>query len=131
MITVVIEAILQPYLVPYPPITPLLNIVFFVSQFSVVIMVFFFLLSYYANQSIILKQTEATRLRELDEVKTNIYTNITHEFRTPLSIIIGLAEQLADNPKIKLNEGLQIIKRNGKSLLRLISQMLDLSLIHI
>jgi len=126
-ITVVIEAILQPYLVPYPPITPLLNIVFFVAQFSVVMMVFFFLLSYYANQSIILKQAEATRLKELDAVKTNIYTNITHEFRTPLSIIIGLAEQLADNHKIKLDEGLQIIKRNGKSLLRLISQMLDLS----
>ena len=127
LITVVIEAILQPYLVPYPPITPLLNIVFFVAQFSVVITVFFFMLSYYANQSIILKQAEATRLRELDAVKTNIYTNITHEFRTPLSIIIGLAEQLADNHKIKLDEGLQIIKRNGKSLLRLISQMLDLS----
>ena len=127
LITVVIEAILQPYLSPYPPITPLLNIVFFVAQFSVVIMVFFFMLSYYANQSIIMKQAEATRLRELDAVKTNIYTNITHEFRTPLSIIIGLAEQLTDNPKIKLDEGLQIIKRNGKSLLLLISQMLDLS----
>ena len=37
LITVVIEAILQPYLVPYPPITPLINIVFFVAQFSVVI----------------------------------------------------------------------------------------------
>ncbi|OGU70527.1 MAG: hypothetical protein A2V93_02815 [Ignavibacteria bacterium RBG_16_34_14] len=127
LITVIIEALLQPYLTPYPPITPLINIVFFVAQFSVVIMVFFFMLSYYANQSIILKQAEATRLRELDAVKTNIYTNITHEFRTPLSIIIGLAEQLTDNPKIKLDEGLQIIKRNGKSLLRLISQMLDLS----
>ena len=127
LLTVVIEAVLQPYLIPYPPITPLLNIVFFVAQFSVVITVFFFLLSYYANQSIIMKQAEATRLKELDVVKTNIYTNITHEFRTPLSIIIGLAEQIEDNPKIGLTEGLQIIKRNGKSLLRLISQMLDLS----
>ena len=60
-------------------------------------------------------------------MKTNIYTNIAHEFRTPLSIIIGLAEQIEHNPNIKLDEGLQIIKRNGKSLLRLISQMLDLS----
>jgi signal transduction histidine kinase/DNA-binding response OmpR family regulator len=127
LITLVIEALLQPYLTPYQPITPLLNIVFFVAHFSAVITVFFIMLSYYANQSIILKQAEATKLRELDAVKTNIYTNITHEFRTPLSIIIGLAEQLAENPKIKLNEGLQIIERNGKSLLRLISQMLDLS----
>jgi len=127
LITLVIEAALQPYLIPYPPITPLINIVFFVVQFSVVITVFFFFLSYYVNQSIIMKQAEATRLRELNAVKTNIYTNITHEFRTPLSIIIGLAEQLTDNPKIKLDEGLQIIKRNSKSLLRLISQMLDLS----
>ncbi|MEJ2616293.1 MAG: ATP-binding protein, partial [Ignavibacteriaceae bacterium] len=127
LITIVIEALLQPYLVLYPPITPLLNIVFFVAQFSVVIIVFFFLLSYYANQSIILKQTEVTHLRELDTVKANLYTNITHEFRTPLTLIIGLAEQLIYNPEIKLNEGLQIIKRNGKNLLRLINQMLDLS----
>ena len=65
LITVVIEALLQPYLTLYPPITPLINIVFFVVQFSVVITVFFFFLSYYANQSIIMKQAEATRLREL------------------------------------------------------------------
>jgi signal transduction histidine kinase/DNA-binding response OmpR family regulator len=127
LITLVIEVLIQPYLVPYQPVTPLINIVFFVANFSAVITVFFFMLDYYANQSIILKQTEARKLRELDAIKTNIYTNITHEFRTPLSIIIGLAEQLADNPKMKLDEGLQIIKRNGKSLLRLISQMLDLS----
>ncbi len=127
LITLVVEALLQPYLVPYPPITPLINIIFFLLHFSIVVTVFFFLLSYYANQRIILKQTETIKLRELDVIKTNIYTNITHEFRTPLSIIIGLAEQLADNPKMELDEGLQIIKRNSKSLLRLISQMLDLS----
>jgi signal transduction histidine kinase/DNA-binding response OmpR family regulator len=127
LVSIVVEALLQPYLVHYPPITPLLNIIFFVSQFSVVIIVFFFLLSYYSNQSIILKQAEVTHLRELDSVKANLYTNITHEFRTPLTLIIGLAEQLIHNPKIKLNEELQIIKRNGKNLLRLINQMLDLS----
>lgn len=74
-----------------------------------------------------LEQAEAFRLRELDLVKTKLYTNITHEFRTPLTIILGMADQIKVNPKDWYNEGLTMIKRNGASLLRLVDQMLDLS----
>ncbi|NND05280.1 MAG: response regulator, partial [Saprospiraceae bacterium] len=69
---------------------------------------------------------EAHRLRELDQVKTRLYTNITHEFRTPLTIISGMAEQVRDRPKKRLNEGLDMIKRNSDKLLNLVNQMLDL-----
>jgi len=74
-----------------------------------------------------LSQAEAERLKELDAVKTRLYTNITHEFRTPLTIISGMADQIRDNPNEWLDEGLVMIKRNSARLLDLVNQMLDLS----
>jgi signal transduction histidine kinase/ligand-binding sensor domain-containing protein/DNA-binding response OmpR family regulator len=74
-----------------------------------------------------LSQAEAVRLRELDEFKTRFYTNITHEFRTPLTIIIGMAETIEQAPREWLKDGLKMIKRNGHNLLRLVNQLLDLS----
>ena len=72
-------------------------------------------------------KTEMARLKELDLVKTRLYTNITHEFRTPLTIILGMANQMAENPKDWFREGLQMIRQNGQNLLNLVNQMLDLS----
>lgn len=84
-------------------------------------------LYYYTTQFEKLKKEEKKRMRELDEFKTKFYTNITHEFRTPLTIIQGMADQIKDNPEEWMDEGLKMIKRNGKNLLNLINQMLDLS----
>jgi signal transduction histidine kinase/ligand-binding sensor domain-containing protein/DNA-binding response OmpR family regulator len=73
---------------------------------------------------------EAHRLKELDAIKTRLYTNITHEFRTPLTIIKGMAEQEIDEkgqlPPEKNLENAQMIRRNSDRLLRLVNQMLDL-----
>lgn len=69
---------------------------------------------------------EARRLREVDELKTRLYTNITHEFRTPLTIILGMVEQVAQRPEQWFREGLQMIARNGQNLLNLVNQILDL-----
>lgn len=74
-----------------------------------------------------LEQAEAHRLKELNAVKTQLYTNITHEFRTPLTIILGMADQLKNQASEHVKDGLQLIKRNGRQLLRLVNQMLDLS----
>ncbi len=74
-----------------------------------------------------LAEAEALRLQELDAAKTRLYTNITHEFRTPLTVILGMAEQVKNDPKNWFNEGLQLIRRNGKQLLNLVNQLLDLS----
>jgi signal transduction histidine kinase/DNA-binding response OmpR family regulator len=68
------------------------------------------------------KQLEADRLQELNEFKTRFYTNITHEFRTPLTVIMGMAEQIKNHPQEK-----NLIQRNSADLLRLINQLLDLS----
>ncbi|NND34265.1 MAG: helix-turn-helix domain-containing protein [Saprospiraceae bacterium] len=73
-----------------------------------------------------LSEMEAKRLGEIDAVKTRLYTNITHEFRTPLTIILGLANQLQGKVIDGGKEGLQMIRRNGNRLLNLVNQMLDL-----
>ncbi|MFK7971606.1 MAG: two-component regulator propeller domain-containing protein [Bacteroidia bacterium] len=69
-----------------------------------------------------LDRAEALRLAELDTLRSRLYTNITHEFRTPLTVILGMAEQLKEAAEAK-----EIIQRNGENLLRLINQLLDLS----
>ncbi len=73
------------------------------------------------------EQLEAKRVKELDSVKTQLYTNITHEFRTPLTVILGMAQQVKSNPPLHLDNGLDMIIRNGQSLLNLVNEMLDLS----
>lgn len=74
-----------------------------------------------------LAQAEAERLSELDSAKTRFFTNITHEFRTPLTIILGLADQLKAQASASLKTGLDIIGRNGQQLLRLVNQILELA----
>ncbi len=76
-------------------------------------------------------QHEAERLKELDDFKSKLYTNITHEFRTPLTVIQGMAEEVAhfepSKPFSKLKTLGASIKRNGENLLQLINQILDLA----
>lgn len=68
------------------------------------------------------KQLEADRLKELNEFKARFYTNITHEFRTPLTVIMGMSENIKNHEEEKT-----LIRRNSQNLLRLINQLLDLS----
>jgi signal transduction histidine kinase/DNA-binding response OmpR family regulator/ligand-binding sensor domain-containing protein len=77
---------------------------------------------YYFQVNRKLDQAEAQRLKELDMVKTRLYTNITHEFRTPLTVIMGMTNNIRGHLQEK-----QLIQRNSKNLLRLINQLLDLS----
>ena len=70
---------------------------------------------------------EAKRLKELDKVKSRLYTHITHEFRTPLTIILGMADELENHTNEKGKEGLNMIHRNGEQLLKLVNHMLDLA----
>lgn len=73
------------------------------------------------------QQQEAKRARELDTLKTQLYANITHEFRTPLTVIMGMAQQVKSNPEEHLDNGMNMIVRNGQHLLDLVNEMLDLS----
>jgi signal transduction histidine kinase len=63
-----------------------------------------------------LAQVEALRLRELDAFKTRFYTNITHEFRTPLTVIMGMADRIRESPRQWLHQGLPMIRSNSERL---------------
>lgn len=76
------------------------------------------------------ERMEAERIHELDAMKLRFFTNISHEFRTPLTLIIGLLQKLMQNPRSISREtrfqNYQIIARNAHRLLRLINQIMDI-----
>lgn len=80
------------------------------------------------RKEIELKKKEANHFRELNKIKTRFFTNVTHELRTPLSLIIAPVEQLKKTKKKKSRKRLlSIIKKNANSLLNLSDQLLDIS----
>ena len=74
------------------------------------------------------QQAEADRLRELDQLKSNFFANISHEFRTPLTLILGPLRAMRDG-NFKEDQQLSFNQMAGQSerLLNLVNQMLDLS----
>lgn len=85
----------------------------------------------YRMRALMKEKREAQRLKDLDDLKTKLYANITHEFRTPLTVIQGMSETLRKNLSKKKDsrslEAVELIKRNGTNLLNLVNQILDLS----
>ncbi|GAA4811900.1 SpoIIE family protein phosphatase [Streptomyces ziwulingensis] len=76
------------------------------------------------------QQRRAEELAELDRAKTTFFSNISHEFRTPLTLIMGPVEELrgrfADgDPRIR--EELDVVHRNGLRLGKLVNSLLDFS----
>jgi len=74
-----------------------------------------------------MERRETERQKEINDAKTRLYTNITHEFRTPLTVILGLADSLKNNGQNNISAKSDTIIKNGKNLLQLVDQMLDLS----
>lgn len=70
---------------------------------------------------------QADKLLELDAVKSRFFTNITHEFKTPLTLIMNPAKELLYTPTGDNNKNLKLIISNAERLLQLINQLLDLS----
>ncbi len=71
-------------------------------------------------------EAQKEKLEELDEAKSRFFTNISHEFRTPLTIISGMIEQIKAKPDVWLDKGTQMIKQNSDNLLHLVNQILNL-----
>ncbi|MBD2754302.1 response regulator [Spirosoma validum] len=75
-----------------------------------------------------LREQEAIQLKHLDEVKSRFFANITHEFRTPLTLIISPLEQLLkETTESPYHKRLGLVYRNANRLLRLINELLDLA----
>ncbi|RYF77752.1 MAG: response regulator, partial [Cytophagaceae bacterium] len=84
------------------------------------------------EQQAVILTNQAHKLQELDEAKSRFFTNVTHEFRTPLTLILGTLSnklhQLAGNEETTIREGeVTVMHRNAQRLLQLINQLLDLS----
>jgi len=78
-----------------------------------------------------LKGLESKKLQEIDQIKTRFYTNVSHEFRTPLTLILGpleTATSLSDTIGEKeIKRNLDMVSRNAQRLLELINQLMDFS----
>ncbi len=75
-----------------------------------------------------LRQMEAKKLQEVDSLKSRFFANISHEFRTPLTLILGHTEgALHESEKQSAKDKLKIVLRNTSKLRALINQLLDLS----
>ena len=73
------------------------------------------------------KQAEAEQAKELDSQKIKFLTNLSHELRTPISLILAPTENLLVKTKATdLNQPVLAIKRNAKRLLNLVDQLLDI-----
>jgi len=73
---------------------------------------------------------QSKELEELDKIKSHFFANISHEFRTPLTLITGPLEQMLTSPQEKEGEQkkkMRLMLRNSRRLLSLINQLLDLS----
>lgn len=72
------------------------------------------------------ERMEADRVRELDRLKIKFLTNLSHEFRTPISLILGPVDKLLSYENdSRTSSQLNMIKRNGRRLLNLVNQLLD------
>lgn len=75
--------------------------------------------------------SETRRLKEINQFKNRLFTNITHEFRTPLTVIKGMTGTIKTNFENKqlddLENSLEMIDRNSDGLLLLVNEMLELA----
>lgn len=72
------------------------------------------------------ERREAKQLHELDLMKIRFLTNVSHEFRTPLSLILAPLEKLLDKSGDQENQKqFEMIHRNARRLLNLVNQLLD------
>lgn len=73
-----------------------------------------------------LEHREAARFKELEQFKSRLFSNFTHEFRTPLAIIRGYTEQLSRETKGKVRDMVADIQQQTDEMLHLTGQILDL-----
>ncbi|MFC5045283.1 response regulator [Aquimarina hainanensis] len=98
------------------------------SVFITVCILFIFSIIYLLGRYSVLRKT-TKKLREIDRIKTDLITNISHEFRTPLTLISGpieneiQREDLTDDAR----RNFEMIQRNTNRLLSLVDQLLTIS----
>ena len=80
------------------------------------------------KQQLILEHKQAEKFAELDQIKSRFFTNISHEFRTPLTLIKGPAKQiLEETDEQKIRDNAELIHRSADKLNSLVKELMDLS----
>lgn len=80
------------------------------------------------GEQLAFEHRETERIKALEQMKTNFFANVTHEFRTPLTLILEPVRQLIQKPQDPmLLEKLGLVERNSRRLLTLVNQLLDLA----
>jgi len=77
-----------------------------------------------------IKQVEVEKMQELDQMKSRFFANISHEFRTPLTLILGPVKEMLKNSELLKERDRSLLgtmKRNAGRLQQLINQLLQLS----
>ncbi|MDF9797075.1 signal transduction histidine kinase/ligand-binding sensor domain-containing protein/CheY-like chemotaxis protein [Catalinimonas alkaloidigena] len=74
-----------------------------------------------------IQRLEAEKMHEIDRMKSRFFANISHEFRTPLTLILGPLDKLLTEADESRKELYQMMGRNAARLLNLINQLLDLA----
>lgn len=98
----------------------------------IVVLVVLFALYQFRKHLVLSRQLDAekmerARIESLNKIKTTFFTNISHEFKTPLSLILGPIDILLDKTDDKVQRGqLLLMKKNAVKMLRLIDQILEL-----
>ena len=101
----------------------------FIRNVMILFSVLVFFLVIYVYRSYRNKQKANRLLAEMDELKSRLFSNISHEFRTPLTLILGPLEEMMELEKDKRpkKKTVKMMQRNANRLLDLVNQMLDLS----
>jgi PAS domain S-box-containing protein len=77
------------------------------------------------------EKQRAESLAELDRAKTTFFSNVSHEFRTPLTLMLGPVEEMLARSQTELSpaakDQLELVHRNALRLLRLVNSLLDFS----
>jgi len=79
------------------------------------------------KHQLVLEHEHAKKLEEVDRIKSRFFANISHEFRTPLTLILGPADQISNHSDEFIKKNARLIKKNADNLLTLINNLLDLS----
>jgi len=74
-----------------------------------------------------LSQFERLQENKLSDFKERLFTNISHEFRTPLTLILGPVDDLIQRKKLDLSveKSLRLVQKQSKRMLRMVNQLLD------